>query len=122
MQCVLWYWKNPKFLHGDVPYPYDFHDKYNEIWRGELPKTCKARKLLTIAGYFFEVMNLEPETLVSQDTIRTLGEHAHTSMSVGDIVQVDDNLLLCLSQGWASLLPASLWLGEKKGGVAKWQP
>jgi len=96
MKCRVYYWKDPKYLMTGiditgfvVPMPTreDIERDYVLFWEGEVPDD-------TTPDAIFLKFNALPVPVRLPPGIR------HTSMSVGDAVQLGDNLYVCKPVGW----------------------
>ena len=104
MKVDVYYWKDPGYLIGDPPKdrPTFLKDYVRVATLFSDATDCQAA-----AEEIFHRMNRETSILTSkgaQEWLRTvLGDSAHTSMSVGDIASVEDNLFCCRPCGWEEL-------------------
>jgi hypothetical protein len=67
----------------------------------EIPEQIRDREPLAIAEYVFMVMNTEMNPLITPDgQNKVRASRTHTSMSVGDIVEIDGAYHYCASFGF----------------------
>lgn len=100
MKCRVYYWKDPKYLLMALPAepglliseptPEKLAEDYEVFWEGEVPDN-------TTPDDIFVKFNL------IEGRIRLPPGIGHTSMSVGDIVQLNDNYYVCMPLGWQKL-------------------
>lgn len=94
MKAAIYYWKDPKYLLlgmplSPLPMPTqkDIPKNYKVIWQGDVPENTTRDEL-------FERFNFLPVPFRLPPGIK------HTSMSIGDIVQLDDIFYICMPLGW----------------------
>jgi len=95
----VFYWTESKYLvHNVIPSAADLYHDYKEV---------PLRPIIADKDAIFEQLNIETNPLGEkgwQDWIgKNLQPSPHTSMSVGDIIQIDDDYWLARIIGWKRL-------------------
>ena len=98
MRCAVYYWKDPKYLLLGLPgpslvskpTPEEVETEYKLFWRGEVPEDTTPNDIFAKFNLIEGRIRLPP------------GIH-HTSMSVGDIVELGGQFYLCMPIGWEKL-------------------
>lgn len=98
MKCRVYYWKDPKYLLLGLPFvkpvskptPEEVEREYKLFWSGEVPDDTSPDDI-------FVKFNL------IEGRVRLPPGIKHTSMSVGDIVQLNDQFYICMPLGWEKL-------------------
>lgn len=94
MQARVYYWKDPKYLLTGFtvskPTIEDIKRDYQLFWKGEVADD-------TTPGDIFLKFNALPIPVRLPPGIK------HTSMSVGDIVELGDSSYVCMPVGWEKL-------------------
>ena len=108
----IYYWKNSKWLlveHNGLPAKDDFEKDYVKL-PITIPydKTIDAESNLGIAfGILNDAYQYTPNPMsqpIHQQWIRdNLKPHPHTSMSVGDIIKIEDEYWIAKGVGWEKL-------------------
>jgi hypothetical protein len=97
VQVEIWYWRDTKYLAGNVPTALELQRDYAVMWRGTQAGVINVDRL-------FSDVNQHPENYFSQaDVKQKLQPHPHTSMSVGDIIVVNGRKFLCQFHGWKEI-------------------
>jgi hypothetical protein len=111
----VWYWTNTRYLtHGLVPTEADFKRDYRvlPIFNLVVPGTGK-----TALDLIFERYNADENPMGTRDMQAWIGNnlqpHPHTSMSPGDIVELEGELWLCNAMGWGKLPYKTVLLGDQ---------
>ncbi|MBA7591621.1 hypothetical protein ES708_33781 [subsurface metagenome] len=98
MKARVYYWKDPRYallgLPGPSPVskptPGEVETVYKLFWQGEVSDSTTPEDIFAKFNIFPGPARLPP------------GIH-HTSMSLGDIVALNDNFYLCMPVGWEKL-------------------
>jgi len=109
MVKVLYWKKGPRtaeYLNGRVPTgAQEVTDDYAVVWEGK-GKAGTAKEGTALLDHFYRMFNTYSTNPLSGDVpqqkLRDKGV-GHTSLSVGDIVEVNGVKWLCLWDGWATL-------------------
>lgn len=101
MQVEVWYWRDTKYLAGNVPSTADLLRDYAVMWTGTQAGVSDP---LAVVNRLFSDLNQHPGDYFSQaDVKQKLQPHPHTSMSVGDIIVVNGKKWLCQFHGWKEI-------------------
>jgi len=109
MRIRIYYWKDIKWIHYGIfanaaPAKEEFEKDYIKVLDKEINPDHKDNRWsnfgeFQIMDFFFEKLNLEPENY-----ILPLPEGAtHTSMSIGDIIVIDNDAFICCPIGWEQI-------------------
>lgn len=103
----IWYWKRPLIMTsaylGSLSKSWkELKPSYVLMWQGLMKWSGATEEAL---GYLFNTLQDKgtEEFFTQAEVDRKLQPHPHTSMSVGDVVRIDDKFYLCLSRGWEEL-------------------
>ena len=102
----IYYWKELIFVLGRKPSRKEFEDCYAKL-PIDFPemKSKSKRKMLEEIFYILNDEGKEENPLDEQQDwiMENLQPNPHTSMSVGDIIKLDDEYWICKGMGWEQL-------------------
>ncbi len=98
------YWKNARWMTEGVPGPADIESDYVVMWEGIMKLKMRPDIRGSLDQVFMTFQDNGTYPFFSQRDVRQkLQPHPHTSMSVGDIVEIDGHKHLCAVRGWTEL-------------------
>lgn len=104
----VYYWKKEgtrDYLMGKVPDRAEFNKDYVQVWGTDQPQEKKGIALLENLYMRFNNYDSNPlSNAFGQKKLQHYGV-GHTSMSVGDVVEIEGVEWLCLWNGWGKLRP-----------------
>jgi hypothetical protein len=97
----VYYWKDLAYVRPDAtPQLQEINNSHMPICRIRIAPDVDVTEAL---DFIFAELNYKPGKYVTQCTIALLGDCAHTSMSVGDVVKTGNDWYVCRSAGWEKL-------------------
>lgn len=110
MKCRVFYWKDPKYLLLGLtpgvgkPTPDIIETDYKVIWQGEVTDATTPEDI-------FLKFNALPVPFRLPPGIR------HTSMSIGDVIQLGEQYYVCMPIGWERISTSQR--GRQQAGKGK---